>query len=76
MKVLTVGGHKALPREEEVCRESLAQRAPFARACHPREDHLVPLFVALGTAGAEPAKRIYHDVDLVGGVTASSYRFG
>jgi aromatic ring-opening dioxygenase catalytic subunit (LigB family) len=52
------------------------EQAPFARVCHPREDHLVPLFVALGAAGADTALRIYHDVDLMGGVTASSYQFG
>ena len=52
------------------------ERAPFARVCHPCEDHLLPLFVALGAAETDPATRIYHDVDLVGGVTASSYRFG
>lgn len=50
-------------------------RAPFARASHPQEDHLVPLFVALGAAGADEPHRIYHDVGLMGGVTASSYRF-
>jgi hypothetical protein len=36
----------------------------------------VPLFAALGAAEADSAQRIYHDVDLFGGVTASSYRFG
>jgi aromatic ring-opening dioxygenase catalytic subunit (LigB family) len=52
------------------------EQAPFARICHREEDHLVPLFVALGAAEGETATRIYHDVDLMGGVTASSYRFG
>lgn len=52
------------------------EQAPYARVCHPREDHLVPLFVALGAAGGDAAQRIYHDVGLMGGVTASSYRFG
>lgn len=52
------------------------ERAPFARVCHPREDHLVPLFVAAGAAGTDSATRIYHDVNLMGGVTASSYQFG
>ena len=52
------------------------ESAPYARVCHREEDHLVPLFVALGAAEGEPATRIYHDVDLFGGVSASSYRFG
>jgi len=52
------------------------EKAPFARLCHPREDHLAPLFVALGAAEDETATRTYHDTGLFGGVTASSYRFG
>ena len=50
--------------------------APHARTCHPEEDHLVPLFVALGAAEGESATRIYHDTEVMGGVTASGYRFG
>lgn len=52
------------------------ESAPFARICHPEEDHLVPLFVALGAAETEPATRIYHDFEMMGGVTASGFRFG
>ncbi len=52
------------------------EKAPFARVCHPREDHLAPLFVALGAAENDKATRTYHDEGLFGGVTASSYRFG
>ncbi|MDA7425545.1 DODA-type extradiol aromatic ring-opening family dioxygenase [Thalassococcus lentus] len=51
------------------------ESAPYARVCHKQEDHLVPLFVALGAAESGKATRIYHDVGLMGGVTASSYRF-
>lgn len=51
------------------------ESAPYARICHREEDHLVPLFVALGAAEGARATRIYHDVDLMGGVTASSWRF-
>lgn len=52
------------------------EQAPYARVCHAEEDHLVPLFAALGAAEAERAVRVYHDEGLMGGVTASSYRFG
>ena len=52
------------------------ETAPSARVCHPQEDHFVPIFAALGAAEGEAATRIYHDTDLFGGVTASSYRFG
>ncbi len=52
------------------------ETAPFARVCHPKEDHLAPLFVALGAAEDERARRVYHEEGLYGGVTASSYRLG
>lgn len=58
--------------------ESLRQweRAPFARAAHPREDHLIPLMVAVGAAGTESGAVTYHQTDFAGGLTASSFRFG
>jgi aromatic ring-opening dioxygenase catalytic subunit (LigB family) len=50
--------------------------APMARAAHPREDHLIPLMAAAGAAEHEPAAATYHQTDLMGGITASSFRFG
>ena len=52
------------------------EKAPAARICHPQEDHLVPLMAAVGAAEVDRATRVYHDTDVFGGVTASSYRFG
>lgn len=52
------------------------ESAPAARICHAEEDHLVPLFVALGAAEGEPATRIFHDVSAAMGITVSNYRFG
>ncbi|RTL85715.1 MAG: dioxygenase [Hyphomicrobiales bacterium] len=52
------------------------EQAPYARVCHPREDHLAPLFVALGAAENDTATQTYHERGLFGGVTATSYRFG
>ena len=52
------------------------EEAPLARAAHPREDHLIPLMTAVGAAEHEPAATIYHQDDLLGGITASSFRFG
>jgi len=52
------------------------ERAPSARICHPQEDHLIPLMAAVGAAEHELATRVYHDTNVFGGVTASSYRFG
>ncbi len=50
--------------------------APAARAAHPREDHLLPLMVAVGAAGDDIGIRVYHQPDFMGAITASSYRFG
>ena len=36
------------------------QKAPSARYCHPREEHLLPLHVCLGMAG-KPASTIFDD---------------
>jgi aromatic ring-opening dioxygenase catalytic subunit (LigB family) len=52
------------------------ENAPAARASHPREDHLIPLMVAVGAAEQEPGQRVYHEDNFMGGVAASSYRFG
>ena len=52
------------------------EAAPYARQCHAQEDHLAPLFAALGAAEEAPASRVYHQTDIFGGVTASSWRFG
>ena len=51
-------------------------KAPAARQAHPQEDHLVPLMVAVGAAENEKAAVVYHEENLFGGVTASSFRFG
>jgi aromatic ring-opening dioxygenase catalytic subunit (LigB family) len=51
-------------------------RAPAARLAHPREDHLIPLMVAVGAAGDDPATVIYGQNDLRGGITVSAWRFG
>jgi aromatic ring-opening dioxygenase catalytic subunit (LigB family) len=50
--------------------------APAARLAHPREDHLLPLMVAVGAAKNEAATCFYHEKSFVGGITVSSFRFG
>lgn len=52
------------------------EQAPFARAAHPREDHLIPLMVAVGAAEDEPGAVTHHQTDFAGGLTASCFRFG
>ena len=48
--------------------------APSGRACHPREEHLLPLMVTAGAAGADKGERDFQDV--IGGKTISAFRFG
>jgi len=51
------------------------RQAPFAQRAHPTDEHLLPLFVALGAAGAQPrAQRI--DAGIDHGILAMDiYRF-
>jgi aromatic ring-opening dioxygenase catalytic subunit (LigB family) len=51
------------------------ESAPSARDAHPREEHLLPLMVAVGAAGDDAAVLDYHEKDFLGGITVSSYRF-
>lgn len=51
-------------------------QAPAARIAHPREDHLLPLMVALGAAEQEAATTVYHEHMSWTGWVASSWRFG
>jgi len=50
------------------------EKAPSARACHPREEHLLPLMVASGAAGDDTGTQDYSDK--VMGLAVSAYRFG
>ena len=47
---------------------------PFARAAHPREEHLLPLMVAAGAAGEDRGLRTY--ADHLGGKALSGFQFG
>jgi aromatic ring-opening dioxygenase catalytic subunit (LigB family) len=50
------------------------EQAPGARACHPRSEHLIPLMVAAGAAGADPGRRTYNERVL--GKMISGFQFG
>ena len=47
---------------------------PAARFAHPREEHLLPLMVAAGAAGADRGVRVFNG--LMMGWTISGFRFG
>jgi aromatic ring-opening dioxygenase catalytic subunit (LigB family) len=70
---------EVLVREGPAVRESMLlnwTQAPAARIAHPREDHLLPLMVAVGAASEEAGTCVYHDDDFMGSITVSSFRFG
>jgi aromatic ring-opening dioxygenase catalytic subunit (LigB family) len=50
------------------------KKAPAALECHPRSEHLVPLFLVAGAAGADPGRRDY-GAELMR-VSVSSHIFG
>ncbi|MFG6439310.1 DODA-type extradiol aromatic ring-opening family dioxygenase [Roseateles sp. LKC17W] len=67
----------ALPSPEgRAERLSAWAQAPAARQAHAREEHLLPLMVAAGAAEGDAARCSYHEANYLGGITASSFRFG
>lgn len=60
-------------RDEKLLQWSVA---PAARIAHPREEHLIPLMVAVGAAENEAGERVYHEDAFMGGIAVSSFRFG
>jgi aromatic ring-opening dioxygenase catalytic subunit (LigB family) len=69
--------HTAVTQPDAAVRRRLLvdwAQAPSARQAHPREDHLLPLMVVAGAAGADPGQRIL--LDHVMAVDMASYQFG
>lgn len=50
------------------------KQGPSATACHPREEHLIPLMVCAGAAGDDRGVRVFDDQ--VMSVAVSAHRFG
>lgn len=63
-----------LPPDQRDARLTEWKKAPGARAAHPREEHLVPLMVIAGAAGADPVSIPY--ADLYVDVKLSAYHYG
>ena len=51
------------------------ETAPSARVSHPREEHLLPLMVAVGAAEQDVATRFYHENTFFGSGSVSSVMF-
>jgi aromatic ring-opening dioxygenase catalytic subunit (LigB family) len=51
------------------------EAAPSARVAHPREEHLLPLMVAVGAAERDVATRFYHEDTFFGSGSVSSFMF-
>jgi len=51
------------------------QRAPHARHAHPTAEHLMPLFIALGAAGATPQVRTIHRSHELGSLALDAFAF-
>jgi aromatic ring-opening dioxygenase catalytic subunit (LigB family) len=64
------------PAAERSARLKQWTTAPAARLAQPREDHLVPLMVAVGAAESEAGSCIYHEDKFAGAISLSSFRFG
>jgi len=62
------------PPEARIAALAAWDKAPSARHAHPREEHLLPLHVAVGAAGNDPGRRTLKDV--VMGAVESAFRFG
>ena len=52
------------------------QSAPEARYAHPTPDHLMPLLVAMGAAGANAKSRVLHRSWDYGNIAMASFAFG
>ncbi|KAF7149966.1 hypothetical protein RHSIM_Rhsim02G0005600 [Rhododendron simsii] len=51
------------------------ERAPHAKAAHPRPDHFYPLHVAIGAAGENAKAELIHNSWQLGTLSYASYKF-
>ncbi|MEP7043904.1 MAG: class III extradiol ring-cleavage dioxygenase [Dokdonella sp.] len=65
---------EAMPVGERDARLAAWKQMPHALAAHPRAEHLLPLMVAAGAAGADRGRRVYHDH--LFGKALSAFQFG
>jgi aromatic ring-opening dioxygenase catalytic subunit (LigB family) len=63
-----------VPPDEREARLAQWSSAPAARICHPREEHLLPLMVAVGAASTEAGQQKFSGK--IWGKAVSAYQFG
>jgi aromatic ring-opening dioxygenase catalytic subunit (LigB family) len=64
----------ACPAAEREARLADWTRAPHARFCHPREEHLLPLMVAVGAAAGDVGRHEF--AGTIAGKAVSAFHFG
>jgi aromatic ring-opening dioxygenase catalytic subunit (LigB family) len=63
-----------VPIDEREARLAQWSNAPYARLCHPREEHLLPLMVAVGAGHGKPGQHMFSGT--IWGKAVSAYHFG
>jgi aromatic ring-opening dioxygenase catalytic subunit (LigB family) len=63
-----------VPPDRREARLAQWNRAPSARICHPHEEHLLPLMVAVGAASDAPGRHAFSGT--IWGKAVSAYHFG
>lgn len=66
----------ALETGDEEALADYRRRAPDARLAHPRDEHLLPAFVAYGAGGAGVRGRVLHRSFAHGSLSMAAYAFG
>jgi aromatic ring-opening dioxygenase catalytic subunit (LigB family) len=62
-----------MPADKRATNLTNWESAPYARQCHPTEEHLMPLMVAVGAAGDDPGRHMFHGK--IWGKAVSAYHF-
>lgn len=65
----------ALEAGDETALADYRTRAPYAREAHPRDEHLLPVFVAFGAGGRSAKGRRLHSSFTHGSLSMAAYMF-
>jgi 4,5-DOPA dioxygenase extradiol len=67
--------HERLDRSDDAALVDYRQQAPAAQRAHPSEEHLLPLFVALGAGGPHCRRERFHAGIDYGVLAMDAYAF-